>query len=108
MNSKNIDKTNIAVAGKGLLILDGSGHRVTINARSIDGVPPKLIEVKGDLAMMETAMMRTTVLVEMFGKQFRVRVAGYRKDVRALLLMAAPFFRLIWDGSRVRHSPHVR
>ena len=28
MNSKNIDKTNIAVAGKGLLILKGSRHRV--------------------------------------------------------------------------------
>ena len=67
----------------------------TINARSIDGVLPTLIEVKGDLAMMEIAMMRTTVLVEMFGIQFRVRVAGYRKDVRALLLLAAPFFRVI-------------
>jgi hypothetical protein len=86
---------DISIAGKGALLLGGNSYPVTIKAQSVDGSFPLLIEVKGGPDVMQVAMMRSRVQLEMFGVKFWLGVAGYRKDVQALHVRAEPFFRAL-------------
>jgi hypothetical protein len=83
----------IVVAGKGALLLNGNSHAVTFEAKSADSLFPQLLEIKGDPDVMQIAMMRSRLQLEMFDVKFWVGVAGYRKDVKALLVRGGPFFR---------------
>jgi hypothetical protein len=86
---------SISIAGKSALLLGGNSYAVTIKAQSVDGLFPLLIEVKGDPDVMQVAMVRSRLQLEMFDVKFWVGVAGYRKDVQALLVRAEPFFRAL-------------
>jgi hypothetical protein len=87
----------MAIAGKGALLLGRNSHPVTIKAKSVDGWFPPLIEITGDPDVMQVAMMRSRLQLEMFDVKFRVDVAGYRKDVKALLVKGEPFFRALLE-----------
>jgi hypothetical protein len=85
----------IAMASKGALLLGGDRYPATITAKSVDALFPRLIEVKGNPDVMQLAMMQSRLQLEMFGVKFWVSVAGYRKDIEAVLVRSEPFFRAL-------------
>ena len=90
---KNVN--GISVTGKGMMLVKGREYPVTITAKSVDGLFPQLIEVTGDHETMQFAMQQSRLQLEALDVKFWVEVAGYRKDLKAVLANAEPFFRAL-------------
>jgi hypothetical protein len=90
---KNVN--GISVTGKGMMLVKVREYPVTITAKSVDGLFPQLIEVKGDHEMMQFAIQQSRLQLEAVDLKFWVEVAGYRKDLKAVLANAEPFFRAL-------------
>jgi hypothetical protein len=81
----------MSIVGLGTLLLGDERHPIRVEAQSIDGLFPDHFEITGDSDVMHFAFHKRKVKIEMFGTQFQVRTLGYRKDIGALLVVAAPF-----------------
>jgi hypothetical protein len=69
---KNVN--GISVTGKGMMLVAGREYPVTITAKSVDGLFPQLIEVKGDHEMMQFAMQQSRLPLEAVDLKFWVEV----------------------------------
>jgi hypothetical protein len=85
--------SEIAIVGRGTLLLNGNKHPIRIKVHSSGDLFPGLAEVIGDLDVMHLAFHHQKVKIEMFDTQFQVQTAGHRKDTGALLILAGPFLK---------------
>jgi hypothetical protein len=85
--------SEMSFVGRAMLLLGDDRYPIRVKARSSDGSFPGLFEVTGDSKVMNSAFHQETAKIEIFGVQFCVPTAGYRKDTGAVLILAGPFLK---------------